>query len=122
MGISLSFRALELARHVARVALDDVAAAGLLLGGEAEVAELEGRLALEEDVAGLDVEVHQTVAVQQLQRQEHLAQEGPQILRRRVEALAVHAALQARVAELRLDEQPLVLDPRLVVACVEINQ
>ena len=58
----------------------------------------------------------QTARVEQLEREEHLPEEAPDRRGRRQEAAAADAALQRRVAQLRLNVQPLVLDPGLVVA------
>jgi len=60
--------------------------------------------------------VDQTARVEQLEREEHLPEEAPDRRGRRQEAAAADAALQRRVAQLRLNVQPLVLDPGLVVA------
>ena len=83
---------------------------------EPKVPELVAVLAFHKDVARLEVEVHEAPRVEQLQREQHLAQERPEALRLGREAAAADAALQGRGAELRLDEEPLVLDPGLVVA------
>lgn len=64
--------------------------------------------------AYLDVQVHELVLVKNLEPQERLPQEGVDAVD--LEAVsALELLLQGRLAQLRLDVQPLVLDPRLAV-------